>query len=137
MLISVFAEYLLVMFTRSRARAERERSRSIEKHRRIEMKQKLAVSEYCNTSYDLRSTMERRGNSGQASNTRANRIISTEVTPVRLFLHEEADQEHIVSRNQVSRISIEVLILGLMFSSIFNLSLMPIRTIIIGQMNEN
>ena len=49
------------MITRSAARAQTELSRTIEKQKRIDRKQRLALREDIETPYNLRSTMGKRG----------------------------------------------------------------------------
>ena len=49
------------MITRSAARAQTELSRTIEKQKRIDRKQRLALREEIETPYNLRSTMGKKG----------------------------------------------------------------------------
>lgn len=74
------------MLTRSRARVERERSRTIEKLRRTKRKRKLFDRESRVSSYDLRSSMGRKGgNTNKAASSRSEQVGRTAVTPIRLF----------------------------------------------------
>jgi hypothetical protein len=84
------------MNTRSRARAEQEVRRSIEKHRRIDRKERFAPRNNVVTPYKLRSTMGRKGDkSTKATHSRSKRYVESlekaEVAPIRLFSLGEED----------------------------------------------
>ena len=85
------------MNIRSRARAEREVRRSIEKKRRIERRQKLESRESFGTSYNLRSTMGRRGvnsSRGTSRGSKADKMFDVSaVAPIVLFPVSEEDNQ--------------------------------------------
>lgn len=86
----------LVMITRSRGRAEQEESKTIAKHKRLGRKCKLLARESSSSSYQLRSSMGKKGGiTNHGASSRSKHVELSDITPVQLFpLNESEDTSY-------------------------------------------